>query len=31
MDFFLSDEAQLLYGNLAFAIVVGGLEGRLYK
>jgi iron(III) transport system substrate-binding protein len=29
LDFFLSDEAQLLYGNLGFVTVVGGLEGRI--
>jgi iron(III) transport system substrate-binding protein len=29
MDFLLSDEAQLLYGNLGFVTVVGGLEGRI--
>ena len=29
LDFFLSDEAQLLYGNLGFVTVVGGLESRM--
>ena len=29
LDFFLSDEAQLLYGNMGFVTVVGGLEGRI--
>jgi iron(III) transport system substrate-binding protein len=29
LDFFLSDEAQLLYGNLGFVMVVGGLEGKV--
>ena len=29
LDFFLSDEAQLLYGNLGFVPVVGGLEARI--
>jgi iron(III) transport system substrate-binding protein len=29
LDFFMSDEAQLLYGNLGFVTVVGGLAGRI--
>jgi iron(III) transport system substrate-binding protein len=29
LDFFLSDEAQLLYGNLGFVMTVGGLEGKV--
>jgi iron(III) transport system substrate-binding protein len=29
LDFFMSDEAQLLYGNLGFVMVVGGLEGKV--
>jgi iron(III) transport system substrate-binding protein len=29
MDFLLSEEAQLAYGNLGFVTVVGGLEGKL--
>jgi iron(III) transport system substrate-binding protein len=29
LDFFLSDEGQLAYGNLGFVPVIGGLEGRI--
>ena len=29
LDFFLSDEAQLVYANLGFVPVVGGLESRI--
>jgi iron(III) transport system substrate-binding protein len=29
LDFFLSDEAQLIYGNLGFVMTVGGLEGKV--
>jgi iron(III) transport system substrate-binding protein len=29
LEFLLSDEAQLLYGNAAYGIVVGGLEGKI--
>ena len=29
LDFFLSDESQLLYGNLGFVMTVGGLEGKV--
>jgi len=29
LDFFLSDEAQLLYANMGFVSVVGGLEGKI--
>jgi iron(III) transport system substrate-binding protein len=29
LDFFLSDEAQLLYANLGFVPVIGGLEARI--
>jgi iron(III) transport system substrate-binding protein len=29
LDFFLSDEAQLIYGNLGFVMTVGGLEARV--
>jgi iron(III) transport system substrate-binding protein len=29
LDFFMSDEAQLLYGNLGFVTVVGGLTGKI--
>ena len=29
LDFFLSDEGQLAYGNLGFVPVVGGLEGKI--
>jgi len=29
MDFFLSEEVQLLYGNSGFGMVVGGLEGKV--
>jgi iron(III) transport system substrate-binding protein len=29
VDFFLSDEVQLLYGNAGFGMVVGGLEGKV--
>jgi iron(III) transport system substrate-binding protein len=29
LDYFLSDEAQLLYGNLGFVMTVGGLEGKV--
>jgi iron(III) transport system substrate-binding protein len=29
LDFLLSDEGQLQYGNLGFVTVVGGLEGRI--
>jgi iron(III) transport system substrate-binding protein len=29
LDFFLSDEGQLAYGNLGFVPVVGGLENRI--
>jgi iron(III) transport system substrate-binding protein len=29
LDFLLSDEAQLLYANLGFIPVVGGLEGKI--
>jgi iron(III) transport system substrate-binding protein len=29
LDFFMTEEAQLLYGNLGFVTVVGGLEGKL--
>ena len=29
LDFFLSDESQLLYGNLGFVMTVGGLDGKV--
>jgi iron(III) transport system substrate-binding protein len=29
LDFFLSDEAQLVYGNLGFVTTVGGLESKI--
>jgi iron(III) transport system substrate-binding protein len=29
LDFFLSDESQLVYGNLGFVNTVGGLEGKV--
>ena len=29
LDYLLSDEAQLLYGNLGFGMVVGGLEAKV--
>jgi iron(III) transport system substrate-binding protein len=29
LDFLLSDEGQLAYGNLGFVTVVGGLESRI--
>jgi iron(III) transport system substrate-binding protein len=29
MDFFMSDEVQMLYGNTGYGMVVGGLEGKL--
>ena len=29
LDFFLSDESQLLYGSLGFVMTVGGLESRI--
>ncbi|HXE00130.1 MAG TPA: hypothetical protein VN646_26475, partial [Candidatus Acidoferrum sp.] len=29
LDFFLSDESQLVYGNLGFVNTVGGLESKI--
>jgi ABC-type uncharacterized transport system YnjBCD substrate-binding protein len=29
LDFFLSDESQLAYGNLGFVMTVGGLDGKV--